>query len=165
VISFTVLGIARPGGSKKSLVPINRHTGQPFRRPGGGIVASTVDANPKVKDWQRVVADRAAELELGALLDGPLALTLTFYRPRPKGHSGRRGLRSSAPRYPIGRPDLLKLARAVEDALTGVVWRDDAQIVAERLFKDWGEPARVCVEIEPLDPRSRESLVSPLLQE
>jgi Holliday junction resolvase RusA-like endonuclease len=75
-------------------------------------------------------------------------------------------LRASAPRYPTGRPDVLKLARACEDALTGVIWRDDAQIVVERLYKDWGEPARVLVEIEQLaDNRPRDPQPSVLFQD
>jgi len=37
--------------------------------------------------------------------------------------------------------------RAVEDALKGVVYVDDAQIVSELLDKRWGEPARVEVVI------------------
>lgn len=39
-------------------------------------------------------------------------------------------------------PDVLKLARGVEDALTGIVWRDDAQIVNESLSKVVVAPPR-----------------------
>ena len=46
---------------------------------------------------------------------------------------------------------MLKLARAVEDALTGIVWRDDAQIVDEQLSKVYGEPARVEVDVAELE--------------
>ena len=83
-----------------------------------------------------------------------IAATFTFYRPRPKSHfgTGRNAaiLKPSAPTYPIGRPDALKLARAVEDAMTGVVYSDDALIVREVLTKFWGEPARVEIAIEAL---------------
>jgi Holliday junction resolvase RusA-like endonuclease len=47
-------------------------------------------------------------------------------------------LKGSAPEWPVARPDALKLARAAEDALTGIVWADDAQIVVERLGKVFG---------------------------
>lgn len=77
-----------------------------------------------------------------ALLEGPLRLSATFYLPRPKGHFGKRGIRPSAPKYPTTKPDCLKLGRAVEDGMIGVVYRDDAQIVQERLHKVYGEPAR-----------------------
>ena len=42
---------------------------------------------------------------------------------------------------------LLKLTRAVEDALTGLVWRDDAQVVDEVLSKRYGAPERVEVRV------------------
>ena len=83
-------------------------------------------------------------------MTGALRVSFTFYRPRPKGHFGAKGVRPSAPRYPTTKPDVLKLARAVEDALTGVLWRDDAQIVAESIYKDYGEPARVVVTVEEI---------------
>jgi predicted short-subunit dehydrogenase-like oxidoreductase (DUF2520 family) len=45
---------------------------------------------------------------------------------------------------------VLKLARGVEDALTGIVWRDDAQIVVEHLEKRYGSPARCEVRVKYL---------------
>jgi Holliday junction resolvase RusA-like endonuclease len=47
----------------------------------------------------------------------------------------------------VTRPDVLKLARAAEDALTGIVWRDDSQIVHETLAKVYGEPERLEVAV------------------
>jgi Holliday junction resolvase RusA-like endonuclease len=69
-------------------------------------------------------------------------LSLKFWFQRPDSHYAMRrgqprGLRRSAPVFRRKRPDVLKLARAVEDALTGIVWRDDSQIVSERLWKGW----------------------------
>lgn len=81
------------------------------------------------------------------LLDGPLVLVVQFYVPRPKSHYGARGLRPSAPDYPAVRPDVTKLLRAVEDACTGVVWRDDAQVVEQHAGKSYGEPARAYVTV------------------
>lgn len=148
-LSFTAYGRPQPAGSKRAF---------PIR--GSGRIAVT-DANPRAKVWQAEVraaavlampADSAAAA--GALLDGPLGVNLTFHVARPKGHYGARGLRPSAPVYPTMRPDVLKLARAVEDALTGVVWRDDAQIVKENLRKVYGEPERVEVVVLDLDVRT-----------
>jgi len=112
-----------------------------FVHPSTGRVVITDDSE-RSKPWQAVVASAAADA-MGdrPLFDGPLSLYITFTFPRPKGHYGRRGLRPSAPLHPTVRPDLLKLARAVEDALTGVVWRDDAQIVDEMLRKRYGTAA------------------------
>ena len=54
------------------------------------------------------------------------------------------------PPFPTARPDLLKLARAVEDAIQSVVYRNDSQIVDEVLHKRYGEPARVEVVLVEL---------------
>ena len=145
-ISFTVLGLAAPAGSKTAYAPKHRD-GSPVLRPNGSVMVTVADANKKAALWKREVAEAARQAYDGELLDYPLSLSLTFYRPRPKSHFGARGVRPSATLWPTTKPDVLKLARAVEDALTGIIWRDDAQIVHEVLVKHWGEPARVCVLI------------------
>lgn len=153
-IAFTVLGLSQTAGSKRSFVPTNRHTGQPFRsKTTGRIVVNTVDDNPKSKGWKNDVAS-AARAQVGkdfGLIEGPIVLSLCFYLPRPKCHygSGRRAniLKPGSPGQHLQKPDVLKLARAVEDALTRVIWRDDCQIVNEVIGKAWGEPARVEISI------------------
>jgi Holliday junction resolvase RusA-like endonuclease len=146
VISFTVLGDAKPAGSKRA-----------FAIKRGGVPTGRIavmDANPNSKSWKQDVAQAARQAFHGGLIDGPLKVTFKFYRPRPKGHFGANGLnakgRSSV--APTTKPDVLKLARGVEDACTGIIWRDDAQIVDERLVKEYGEPARCEVTIEEVAP-------------
>lgn len=139
-LAFVVHGTPEPAGSKRAM-PMGR---------GPGARWGVIDANPKAKGWRGKVEQVAGELMNGRpLLQGPLSLVLRFYVQRPKGHYGKNGVRQSAPSYPMTRPDVLKLARNVEDALTGVCYRDDAQIVLETLSKDYG-PERVEVEIREL---------------
>lgn len=83
-----------------------------------------------------------------ALITGPVTLRVTFVRPRPAGHYGRTGLRPSAPAHPTVRPDLTKMLRALEDALTGVVWRDDAQVVHLDVVKAYGDRWTTMIEID-----------------
>lgn len=143
ILDIIVLGKAETAGSKRA-----------FRNPKTGRIIVT-DDNPRGKGWKAQVADAAREaLDVAGnfgLYDGALFVEFTFYRPRPKGNfgSGRNAnvVRDTAPAYPVTKPDALKLARAVEDALTGVVWRDDSQIVDEVLRKRFGEPARVRVRV------------------
>lgn len=139
-IVFTVLGDAKPAGSKRA-----------FYKPGMQR-AVIVDANPNAKDWKQQVAHAARQAYSGPLLDGALRVTFQFYRVRPKGHYGVSGLNKKGreSKAPTSKPDVLKLARGVEDACTGVIWRDDAQIVTELLVKEWGEPARCEVTIEAI---------------
>lgn len=123
-----------------------------------------IDASRKAGPWKQEIAGASA----AALYDlwggepepvtGPLELDLTFYLRRPVGHYGsgrnRHQLKPSAPAYPAGRPDALKLARAVEDAMTGIVWRDDAQIVTEILRKRYADthPEGVDVVVREASP-------------
>lgn len=138
-LSFVVLGEARPAGSKCAF---------PLRRKDGSIGVSVRDANPRAKSWQQEVKHAARAAYSGPLLDEPIGLVLVFYRVRPASHLRVNGQpREAAPVFPIARPDALKLARGIEDALTGIVWRDDALVVREVLEKRWGEPARVEIEI------------------
>lgn len=140
---LTVFGTAEPAGSKRA-----------FHRPGLGV--RVVDANPKSREWKSLVAQEAGKVATG-LLEGPLLLEATFYRPRPASHfgSGRNSgiVKPSAPAFPDTRPDTTKLLRAIEDALQGVWYRDDAQIVTQVVRKLWGETAKVEMRVESLEPR------------
>lgn len=111
-VSFHVAGVPQPGGSK--------------RHVGNGII---IDSNPKAKDWKQLVAFHAARA-CPAPLDGPLALTITFLRQRPKVHYRRDGrIKPGAlHEFPTTKPDLTKLLRSTEDALKGIAWRDDSQV-------------------------------------
>jgi Holliday junction resolvase RusA-like endonuclease len=130
--SFTAFGDPRPAGSK-----------QAFRTKTGKMVVVDTSGSSGYR-WRMAIRDAAlAALDrepesLPLFPAEPLKVTMTFRFERPKGHYNKHGgLRKSAPYYHIVRPDALKLARAVEDALTGIVWRDDSQIVCENLTKTY----------------------------
>lgn len=152
-IEFTIDGKAEPAGSKQAFVPTDKK-GQPFRK-NGRIIVSVVDDNPKSKGWKECVAFVARQHYKGPLLTGPLRFTVTIHRVRPNGHWNKaRTALSKDGRdtpYPTSKPDVLKMTRAIEDALTSVIWQDDAQIVEEHLYKYWGDSAKVVVKIETID--------------
>ncbi len=146
IITFFAAGLPKTAGSKRAF---------PIRKGGvfTGRVA-VVDANKNAKDWKATVASCASDAYSGPLLDGPIRLTIEFRLPRPKGHFGTGKnvgvLRNGSPKYPLSKPDALKLARCAEDALSSVIWKDDAQIVDEILLKRYSERPGAWVEIEPL---------------
>lgn len=147
VIQFTVYGKPEPAGSKRAFVV-----------PGTSR-ATVTDDNPKSRDWKNAVASAAVEYCCGSVMElmaGPLIAEFTFYLPRPKGHygSGKNAMqvKASAPAFPETKPDVLKLSRAVEDALTGIIWRDDAQIVSEKIVKRYGAPSRVEIVVTHVTP-------------
>lgn len=149
-LTFVVLGKPQPAGSKRA-----------FAIKRGGVPTGQIavtDANPKAKSWQNEVRCAARNVVAasdapivwaspeGPVLLGPLNVSMTFYCARPKSHyrSGKHAdqLKPQAPQFPAGRPDALKLARGTEDALTGTVWRDDAQVVDLDVHKRYGLPER-----------------------
>lgn len=109
-VSFDVAGIPAPQGSK--------------RHVGGGRM---IESSKKVKPWRKAVYEtaRACLPTDFEPLDGPLVADFVF--TMPKG--------TTLPRWRDWHdkvPDLSKLARSTEDALTGVVWADDARVTAYR---------------------------------
>ena len=136
IISFTVHGKPEPAGSKRAF---------PFKKRDGSLGVSVSDANKNTKPWQAVVTATALDAMNGReLLRGPLSAMFKFYVSRPKSHYGTgknsEVLKPSAPKYPVTRPDALKLCRGAEDALTGFLYGDDSQIVREVIEKYYGQP-------------------------
>ena len=151
-ISFVVFGQAITQGNKRGMPVYSK--GKPLMR-NGRQVTRVIEGNPKVYEWRQQVAEVATEHCDGEPTLEPVRLTMTFTRPRPKGHygTGRNAskLKPSAPKYPTTKPDTLKLARAVEDALSGIVYKDDSQVVDHRLYKVFGSQYMVEVVVEVLE--------------
>ena len=98
------------------------------------------------KDWRANVALVASEAMKGReVFSSPVALRVDFIMPRPKNHYGKKGLKTKAPQAHSSRPDLTKLTRCLEDALTGIVWTDDALIHSQVLRKRYTLNANDCV--------------------
>lgn len=120
VLEFTVVGVAIPKGSGRAV--ISRTTHRAMFKPD----------NPKTKGWQQTIAATAAtalqrpEHANRRFTEGPIALAVVFYLPRPQRLLTKR--RAPIPVAHTTKPDLDKLIRSCKDALTGVVWTDDAQV-------------------------------------
>jgi Holliday junction resolvase RusA-like endonuclease len=99
--------------------------------------------------WRAEV--REAAYQAGATLTvAPVALSVTFGMPRPKAQTtlkhGQRVVKME--HYydrPAVAPDLDKLVRAVMDALTGVCYHDDAQVVTVMAHKIYAGVTEVVV--------------------
>ena len=140
ITSFSVHGTPRPGGSKRGFVTKN------------GRVAMVDASGKKGRDWRGDVQAAALEAFDGSpARDVPLALLITFLLPRPKSHyrTGKHSgeLKPGAPSYNRSRPDLTKLLRSIEDALTGVIWHDDSLIVIQNCEKRYSESPGAIVEV------------------
>jgi len=154
MIEFFVAGIPGPRGSKKAF---------PFKRKNGTIGVAVSDANPKSRDWMNLVSTAATEAMQGREpFREPVALELSFVMPRLKGHYGTGKnasvLKPSAPKWHSVKPDALKLARGTEDALTGIVFADDALVARESFEKAYGNKPGVYVRVFPLTTIQRSLL-------
>lgn len=116
-IEFFVEGVPRTKGSSFSFV-----------NPKTGKVVYVHD-NKHLKKWTAAV--RFGALEKGCKpVAGPIYLTIVYFMPRPKSHYMKAGcLKGDAPPFPISKPDVDKMERAILDSLSGVAYRDDSQVV------------------------------------
>ncbi|HEY2936934.1 MAG TPA: RusA family crossover junction endodeoxyribonuclease [Gaiellaceae bacterium] len=113
-----------------------------LRRGRGGAL---YNPDKRTAPWKGAVA-AAVAAELGAEPASrlPIELDCFFFFVRPGGHFKKDGtLRASARRLPTVKPDADKLVRAVLDALTGVLYVDDAQVVWLTVRKAYGSRARL----------------------
>lgn len=125
MISFLATGNPEPKGSAKAFV---------IKPKGGGKPRAVVtSANPRVKGWQQTIA-ATAQAHAGAFVgEGGVCLRLKFLLARP----------ASLPKKVVQhtkKPDLDKLARAVKDALKGVLYKDDSQVVRLIASKHYAPP-------------------------
>lgn len=96
-------------------------------------------------------------------LETPLAIELNFIFPRSKEITWKR--KPMLRQWYIDVPDLDNLQKAVLDALNGVIYRDDRQVVrvvAQKIFADGTEPPAVHVLIQEIQPVNKEQNVEPL---
>ena len=135
MISFFVEGTPITQGSKQAFVRGGRAVlFDMSNKKRGGLPAGRLDR------WRAKVA-AVAKVYMGDAesWDGPIKLDLEFYLQRPASHYTKvsKRLTKSAPRHHVSRPDKGKLARAVEDAMSGIVYGDDSQVCAGQVEKHY----------------------------
>lgn len=107
-----------------------------FTGKDGRTHAKLAESSKRVAPWRQDVK-AASESEIlryddWVPLDCPLLLVVVFTLPAPQSLPKRRAS------YPSKLPDLSKLVRSTEDALTAAgVWKDDARVVECRALKTY----------------------------
>ncbi|EFA26061.1 RusA family crossover junction endodeoxyribonuclease [Pediococcus acidilactici] len=106
---------------------------------------------PKSKTYKKLVAQSVREQYHGEPLDCPLYVVLNVFRPVQKSISkAERARKLSGVHRPTVKPDLDNYYKAVTDACTGIIWRDDALIVNVKMGKYYSEEPRVEMEVQEL---------------
>jgi len=144
-LTFTVYGTPEPKGSTRAFLT------KP--KPGSGKVPRVVVTadNKKTLPWMQQMALTAREAMNQVGFDAwdrelPVAVRVVFYLTRPPSIPKRRQI-------PTVKPDLDKLVRAALDALTGVIFTDDAQVADLVVAKRYGLPARAEITVRILEGR------------
>ena len=101
-----------------------------------------------------VIAARLAGVKI---IDGPVSMILYFRIPRPKSHyrTGKYShiLKDSAPSFVLTKPDIDNYAKLVLDAMNGIAYNDDCQVVdleVRKLYADNGDE-HTYIELWPSD--------------
>lgn len=149
---FRVHGVSVSQGSLTA-VPTNRNW-----RTVPGVRWVVKDAKPALKPWRdKVAAHAAAEFGSEPWSDVPIAVTVKFVFERPRSHYFVRRdgdvLRPDAPTLVTSHQagDLDKHVRAILDALTGVIFKDDSQVAELRAVKTYGTEPHCLISVHPVD--------------
>lgn len=117
-----------------------------FARIGNGV--RTYDPE-KSRDWKQGVRLQALEQlrkdgPVPTVYEGAVRMEVHAYLPRPK----------TLPKRIIHhtrKPDADNVAKGVKDALKGVIYRDDSQVIELLVRKSYGDPPRVVIGLQAVD--------------
>lgn len=146
-MKLTVIGLPIPQGSKNARIFGSRLPNGAVVNPRIALTDGSAKKHASLKSWRDAIAAEARKWCLGHMgtvgpLDGPVELRATFYLPRPKSMPKR-------VQFPVTRPDLDKLTRAIGDALSKIAYTEDSRIVEMHVAKRFAidSPPRVEIEI------------------
>lgn len=127
---FFVPGTPRPAGSKKA-----------FKHKRLDRIIVTDMSGHKGKVWRKIVQAYCHQNFNGPPWEGAVHMEYNFVLQRPKSHFGTgknsERIKAKSPHYHLQKPDVLKLARAVEDALSGCLFKDDCTTTTIVMSKIW----------------------------
>ncbi len=92
------------------------------------------------RQWEEFVRHQALKYRPEVLWEGPIMMTLGFMMPRPK----------SMPKkviYHTKKPDVDNLAKSIKDALQGIIYKTDSQIISLTVSKRYS-PREYGVEVK-----------------
>lgn len=129
-----------------------RGKGRPRFARVGNFVRTFTDA--PTRSYEGRLSDAAAEAMDGrASIAGPVLLKLVAVFAVPASWSRRKRADALAGTLrPTVKPDWENIAK-LTDALNGIVWRDDAQVVTATVRKVYGERPGLFLEVIPIIPQ------------
>lgn len=149
-VTFFVPGVPATSGSKRGF-NVRRADGSLVTNARGNPIIAMTGDNAKEKSWRGAVASAGL---CGEFFTGAVKLEIELVFVRPKAHFRANGqLKPGAPYWQTSKPDATKCQRAIEDALKGVLWRDDSQVMPSswKRYAAIGEPCGAHVTVTSLE--------------
>ena len=134
IFTFTIPGKAVPQGRGRA-ARIHTKTGREFVK---------VMDESKSRNWKAYIKYLAAHEMQRSNFEGfssisPLRMRVMVVMVRPK--------KPKNPHWPIVKPDVSNIIKGIEDALNGLVYPDDSQLVEIAIRKQYGDLAETHVQI------------------
>jgi len=127
--------------------------GRPRFSTRGGFARAYDPAKSRdYKDYVRLAA--AQQMGENPPLNGALMLSVRIYRPIPKSFSAKKeALAEAGILRPTTKPDIDNYVKGIKDALKGICWQDDNQVVAyiEPFGKYFSARPRIEVTVQTME--------------
>ena len=119
-----------------------------FSTINGHAKAYDPEKSRNYKAYIRMLATQAMKDSGFTMIEGPCCLSINAYFEVPKSKSKKfREAALSGLERPTKKPDLSNIIKGIEDALNGLVYKDDSSIVSLKIQKYYSEFPRVEIEI------------------
>jgi Holliday junction resolvase RusA-like endonuclease len=129
--------------------------GEPIAQGRGR--ATVVNGRPvvydpaKSRDFKSYVRQEALKVKPDVPFQGAVKLTVVAYRAIPSSFGKKKHeLATTGEILPITKPDAKNLLAGVEDALKGIVWRDDSLVTDVTVRKRYSDTPRIEVTVKEL---------------
>lgn len=126
--------------------------GRPRFSRVGKFTKTYTDA--KTKMYEEKIAS-AARLQMypHEPLETPLSITLIFHIGVPKSYSKKRTTDClTGKEWPTKKPDVDNVAKAFLDAMNGIVYKDDVQVIRLHVYKKYSIDPHVHITIHEVFP-------------
>lgn len=124
------------------------------RLRSGRTVTYTPEGTRNYEAALRLAAQEAMQGQ--RLLEGALSVTIVAHRSVPQWSDKRTALALAGAIRPVTRPDIDNITKTL-DALEGVVFRNDSQIVESRVSKVYSATPRLEITVEELQAPTLEA--------
>ena len=119
-----------------------------FSTINGHAKAYDPEKSRNYKAYVRLLATQAMKASGFTMIEGPCSIEIFAFFEVPKSKSKKfREAALNGLERPTKKPDLSNIVKGIEDALNGLVYKDDSSIVSLKIQKYYSEFPRVEIEI------------------